>query len=55
VPTVFDTKTADFIVDGSRIILEQWDTAGQEAYEIIRPLSYPNTGKFKAIMGNFLH
>ena len=30
-------------VEGRHIELALWDTAGQEEYEILRPLSYPNT------------
>lgn len=30
-------------MEGRHIELALWDTAGQEEYEILRPLSYPNT------------
>ena len=46
VPTVFDNYIAPMKVDGEEINLSLWDTAGQEDYEQLRPLSYPNTDIF---------
>ncbi|KAF1755990.1 hypothetical protein GCK72_012443 [Caenorhabditis remanei] len=43
VPTVFDTDSIDIEVDGKYVQLDLWDTAGQEDYERLRPLSYPET------------
>ena len=34
------------VVDAQPTQLELWDTAGQEDYDRIRPLSYPNTDVF---------
>jgi len=31
------------MVDGQAISLGLWDTAGQEEYDRLRPLSYPQT------------
>ena len=43
VPTV-ENLIADFDVDGKRLALVLWDTtAGQEDYERLRPLCYPNS------------
>merc|ERR1712110_1314481 len=43
VPTVFDTYAAKIhITDTQHVTLELWDTAGQEQYEKLRPLSYAN-------------
>lgn len=41
--TVFENFVVDFTLDGTDYELAIWDTAGQEDYEQLRPLSYPDT------------
>uniref|UniRef100_A0AC35GKV7 Rho GTPase n=1 Tax=Panagrolaimus sp. PS1159 TaxID=55785 RepID=A0AC35GKV7_9BILA len=42
-PTIFENDIADIVIDGKVIELALWDTAGQEDYDRLRPLSYSNT------------
>lgn len=46
VPTVFDNYSATVKVDGKMVTLGLWDTAGQEEYNRLRPLAYPNCDVF---------
>ena len=46
VPTVFDNYSACCMVDGKPCTVGFWDTAGQEEYANLRPLSYPQTDVF---------
>ncbi|XP_060209545.1 rac-like GTP-binding protein RHO1 [Lycium barbarum] len=46
VPTVFDNFSANEVVNGATVNLELWDTAGQEDYNRLRPLSYRGADVF---------
>lgn len=43
VPTVFENYVTQVRFDGKIIELALWDTAGQEEYDRLRPLSYPES------------
>lgn len=46
IPTIFDTYVIDMAVDKKKIKLSLWDTAGQQDYDRLRPLTYPDTDAF---------
>ena len=46
VPTVFDHFETKLMIGDRQVNLSLWDTAGQEAFDRLRPLSYPDTDVF---------
>lgn len=46
VPTVFETYVKDVILGKTTYEVSLYDTAGQDVYDRLRPLSYPDTDAF---------
>lgn len=46
IPTVFDNYVVNLTAGDTTIELGLWDTAGQEEYDRLRPLSYANANVF---------
>jgi len=46
IPTVFDNYVVNLTAGDKNIELGLWDTAGQEEYDRLRPLSYANANVF---------
>ena len=46
IPTVFDNYVVNITAGDTNIELGLWDTAGQEEYDRLRPLSYANASVF---------
>jgi small GTP-binding protein len=48
-PTIIDNYQVNMIHEDKPIALNLWDTAGQEDYDRLRPLSYPQADVFIAV------
>ncbi|PRD33850.1 UNVERIFIED_CONTAM: Rac1 [Trichonephila clavipes] len=48
----FDNYAGTMEVDGVRVSTTLWDTAGQEDYERLRPLSYPGGNRVFTVQKN---
>ncbi|EFC46502.1 rho family small GTPase [Naegleria gruberi] len=46
IPTICDNYSSNVEYKGHTVSLALWDTAGQEEYDQLRPLSYPDTNVF---------
>lgn len=49
IPTVFDNYCAKLMHNGQYVNLQLWDTAGQEAFQRLRHISYPCTDVFLVV------
>ena len=55
IPTVFDNYSALTTLDKKIFNLSLWDSAGQEDYDHLRPLSYPQTDVFLVMFSVISH
>ena len=46
IPTIFDNFSSRLLIDNHAVNLILWDTAGQEDYDRLRPMAYPQTDIF---------
>ena len=46
IPTIFENYVKQIVIDKKAYNLQLWDTAGQEEYQKLRPMSYPETNVF---------
>ena len=52
IPTVFEKYSSNILVDNEAHTVAIWDTAGQEDYDRLRPLYYPQTDVFLEYFSN---
>ncbi|XP_060604315.1 ras-like GTP-binding protein RHO [Ruditapes philippinarum] len=49
IPTVFETSVTDIVMNGNVVEMGLWDTAGQDDYDRLRPLSIPTPMLFLCV------
>jgi small GTP-binding protein len=54
-PTIFENYSTNVVYKDRLLQLNLWDTSGQEDYDKLRPLSYPDTDVFMICYSTVCH